>query len=391
MENFNLYTPTEIIFGRDAEQQTGCLLTANGCRNVLVLYGGESAKQSGLLARIEKKLSDSAISFSTLGGVHPNPLDNKVYEGIELCRTQNIDFILAVGGGSVIDTAKAIAIGVSYEGDFWDFYEGKAKAQSALPIGVVLTIPAAGSEGSGNSVITRANGKLKLGIRYHKLLRPRFAVMNPELTYTLPPFQTACGITDMIVHILERYFSNTDGVDLTDRICEGALISIMSQAKIVMSDPNNCDARANIMFAGTIAHNGLCGVGREEDWATHYMEHELSALYDVAHGAGLATMLPAWMTYVSALNPHKIAQFAYRVLGIAEQCSDEQAALMAAQAMERFFETLNLPTSFAQLGAKAEDIDLLVKKLHINKGPIVGAYCKIDSTASHKIFELAAK
>lgn len=390
MNDFNLYTPTEIIFGRDTELKTGQTVRRHQASRVLVVCGGQSARRSGLLGRIERNLDEAGIAHTLLDGIHPNPLDDKVYEGIDLCRRHSIEMILAVGGGSAIDTAKAIAVGAPYDGDFWDFFAGTARAQTALPIGVVLTIPAAGSEGSGNSVITRRSGLLKLGIRYHRLLRPRFAIMNPELTFTLPPFQTACGIVDMMVHILERYFTNTAGVDLTDRLCEGLLTSIMAQADAVMTDPADYDARANIMLAGTLAHNGLCGVGREEDWATHYMEHELSALYDVAHGAGLAVMLPAWMTFVAPRNPGRLAQLGRRVFGISPTLDATAAAQQTTLEMKRFFGRLGMPANFADIGADPADIDTLVGKLHTNKGETVGFYCRLDRAATREIFTIAA-
>ena len=295
MNNFIFYSPTEFVFGRDTEAQTGALVQKYGARKVMIVYGGGSVIRSGLLARVEKSLQEVGIPYCMLGGVQPNPIDTKVYEGIDLCRKENVDMMLAVGGGSVIDTAKAIAAGVPYNGDFWDFYIGKAIVTKALKVAVVLTIPAAGSEGSGNTVITKVDGLQILSLRAPGVLRPVFAVMNPELTYTLPPFQTACGIADMMAHIMERYFTNTKDVEIGDRLCEGTLLAIIKEATTVMKEPENYGARANLMWCGTIAHNGTCGVGCEEDWASHFLEHEISAIYIATHGAVLSVIFPKSM------------------------------------------------------------------------------------------------
>ncbi|MCD7710736.1 MAG: iron-containing alcohol dehydrogenase, partial [Porphyromonadaceae bacterium] len=299
MKNFTFHSPTEFVFGRETEKGVGLLCRKYGATRVLIVYGGGSVVRSGLLSRVELSLLEADIPYLLMGGIQPNPVDTEVYKGIELVRKEGVDMLLPVGGGSVIDTAKAIAAGVPYDGDFWDFFEGKSVVKKALKVGVVLTIPAAGSEGSGNSVITKLDGLRKLSLRTPEALRPIFAVMNPEVTYTLPPFQTACGIVDMMAHIMERYFTNTPGCEITDRMCEGALLAIIDQATVVLQNPTDYEARANIMWSGTIAHNGICGVGREEDWATHFMEHEISALYGVSHGAGLAVVFPAWRTFMA--------------------------------------------------------------------------------------------
>lgn len=265
MDNFSYCSPTRYVFGRGVEAQTGSLTAAMGCHKVLIVYGGGSARRSGLLDRVTASLREAGVEWAELGGIQPNPTDDRVYEGIGLCRDEGVDGILAVGGGSAIDTAKAIAGGVPYDGDFWDFWAGKAVMSEALPVGVVLTIPAAGSEGSGNSVITRLEGMRKISLRTDMALRPKFAVMNPELTFTLPPYQTASGIADMMAHIMERYFTTTDEVETTDRVAEGVLKAIITEAPKVISEPENYNARANIMWAGTLAHNGVCGCGRRED------------------------------------------------------------------------------------------------------------------------------
>ena len=291
----------------------------------------------------------------------------------------------------VIDTAKAIAAGVPYAGDFWDFFVGKVVVKEALKVGVVLTIPAAGSEGSGNSVITKLDGLQKLSLRTPDALRPVFAIMNPALTYTLPPYQTACGVVDMMAHIMERYFSNTTGVEITDRLCEGALKAIIEVAPHVMENPTDYDARANLMWCGTIAHNGICGVGREEDWASHFMEHEISAVYNVTHGAGLAVVFPAWLTFMAEHHPGKVVQFAERVWNITPAGTPRETALEGIACLKNFFASIGMPTSFAQLGIEHPDMDLLVEKLHHNKGELVGAYYKLSRDDSRRIYEIACR
>lgn len=389
MNSFVFFSPTKFVFGKGTEERTGKEAAALGAHKALVVYGGGSAVRSGLLGRVKESLDGSGIGHVELGGIAPNPTDDKVYEGIELARREGIDFIIPVGGGSVIDTAKAIACGVPYNGDFWDFYAGKAVVREALPVGVVLTIPAAGSEGSGNSVITKLDGLHKLSLRTESALRPKFAIMNPELTETLPPYQTACGIADMMVHIFERYFSNTEDVEVSDRICEGVLKAIIEEAPKVMADPHDYEARANIMWCGTVAHNGTCGIGREEDWASHFMEHEVSAVYNVAHGAGLTAIVPAWMTWMVNHNIGKIKQFATRVFDIKPKGSDRLTALEGIEALRRFWRGLGLPLNLRELGVENPDIDLLVRKLHENKGPLVGSYVKLTPEMTREIFEMA--
>lgn len=391
MNNFVFYSPTEFVFGRETEKQTGQLAARYGAQRVLVVYGGGSVVRSGLLQRVEDTLREAGLAYVELGGVQPNPIDTKVYEGIELARREGVDFLLAVGGGSVIDTAKAIAAGVPYDGDFWDFYAGTAKVEKALPVGVVLTIPAAGSEGSGNTVITKVEGLRKLGLRTVYELRPRFAVMNPELTFTLPPFQTACGICDMMIHILERYFTNTEEVEIGDRLCEGTLLAIIREAYKVKQHPDDYQARANIMWCGTIAHNGTCGVGSEEDWASHFLEHEISALYGVTHGAGLAVMVPAWMTFMASHHPEKVAQLAERVFGVPVSEDKEEMALAAVARLKHFFRYMGLPVNFRELGIEQPDIDELVRKLHENKGDRLGNYMKLTMDQCREIYELACR
>ncbi len=397
MMNFMFHSPTEFIFGRDTEQQVGQTAKRYGAHRAMIVYGGGSVVRSGLLARVETALKASGIESVELGGITPNPTDTRVYEGIDLARKEHVDFMLAVGGGSVIDTAKAIAAGVKYDGDFWDFFCGKRPVEDALPIGVVLTIPAAGSEGSGNAVITKTDGLHKISLRTPMWLRPKFAIMNPELTFTLPPYQTACGIADMMVHVMERYFSNTTGCELTDRLCEAVLMAIIDEAPKVMHNPQDYEARANIMWAGTLAHNGICGTGREEDWASHFMEHELSAVYGVTHGAGLTAIVPAWMTWMCHHNINKVEQFARRVMGVtpsdvegaAPGAKPKLVALEGVRRLTLFWQSMNLPTNITQLGIANPDIDLLVDKLHENKGELVGNYVKLDREMTREIYMMA--
>lgn len=388
MDNFTYCTPTKYVFGRGAENQAGPEAKASGMTRVLLVYGHSSARRSGVLDRVISSLHREGIAVTELGGIDPNPTDPKVREGIGICRREGIDGIVAVGGGSAIDTAKAIAAGVPYDGDFWDFWAGKATVVKALPVGCVLTIPAAGSEGSGNSVITLLDGKHKISLRTDYWLRPKWSLLNPELTYSLPPYQTASGIADMMAHIFERYFSNTEEVEVTDRVAEGVLKAIIETAPRVMAEPDNYDARANIMWAGTLAHNGICGTGRREDWVSHFMEHEISAVYGVTHGAGLAVIIPAWMTFMADHHPEKIAQFGRRVFGIASH-DDRTAALETVMSLKAFFGSLGLPVTFAGLGIERPDIELLVKKLHENKGQEIGGYYRLGPADTAEIYRLA--
>lgn len=387
MENFNFYSPTEFVFGKDRENECGALVKKYGGTKVLVHFGGGSAVKSGLIGRVLASLDAAGVPHVELGGVHPNPIDTKVYEGIELCRKEGVDFILAVGGGSSIDSTKAIAMGVPYEGDFWDFYSGKAPA-AALPVATVLTIAAAGSEGSGDSVITKVDGMLKRGAG-SDLIRPRFSVLNPALTCTLPAYQTACGVTDIMAHVFERYFTNTTEVEITDRLCEAVLMTMVKEAPRVIADPNNYEARANIMWAGMVAHNNVCGVGRGQDWNSHAIEHELSAKYDCAHGAGLAVIMPSWMEYVVDHNPMRFAQMASRVFGCAMNFEDPKAtALAGIKAFRSFLKSIGMPINFAELGAKEEDIPEMVQKLNPGDG---WGFQPLKAADVTKIYQIAVK
>ena len=389
MNNFVFYSPTEFVFGRDTEKQVGILARKHGAHKVMIVYGGGSVVRSGLLNRVKQALQEANIAYCELGGIQPNPVDTKVYEGIALCRTEQADMMLAVGGGSVIDTAKAIAAGVPYEGDFWDFYIGKNKVTQALKVGVVLTIPAAGSEGSGNTVITKLDGLQKLSLRVPEYLRPVFSIMNPELTFTLPSYQTACGIADMMAHIMERYFTNTQEVEIADRMCEGVLKAIIAEGPKAIKNPTDYGARANLMWAGMVAHNGTCGVGCEEDWASHFLEHEISAIYNVTHGAGLAVIFPAWMTWMTEHHVDKIAQYAIRVWDVPASDDLKAVAQVGICRLREFFHSIGLPLTFHELGIEQPDIERLVDSLHHNKGERVGNYVKLTKQDSREIYLLA--
>ena len=389
MDNFTFYAPTYFDFGKGAEAHVGQLIRRFGGTKVLLHYGGGSIKRSGLYDRVTKCLKEEKIDYVELGGVKPNPRSGLLYVGFVLFKNEGVDFILAVGGVSTIDSSKAIAAGTCYDGDFWDFYEKKATIEKALPIGTILTIAAAGSEGSMNTVINNEETGFKKGAASEHL-RPKFSIMNPELTCTLPPYQSAAGATDIMIHICERYFSNTEEVEITDRLCEAVLKTMIYEAPRIIEDPNNYEARANIMWAGMLAHNNVCGVGRVQDWASHHIEHELSAMYDVTHGAGLAVITPAWMRYVLKINPHKLVQFATRVWEIEPQETDEATALKGIEAVEACLKKIGMPLTFEEIGAKAEDIDRLTEKLLGNR-KTEGNYVKLASDDVKKIYHFAAE
>lgn len=387
MENFDFYAPTYFAFGKGKEKEVGAHVKKFGGSKVLLHYGGGSIKKNGVYDAVVKSLNDANIPFVELGGVKPNPRSSLVYEGIELCRKEKVDFILAVGGGSAIDSAKAISIGVPYEGDFWDFYGTGKEIVKTLPVGTVLTIAAAGSEGSVGSVITNEEKGLKWSAR-GDAIRPKFSILNPEFTCTLPAYQTACGITDMMVHIFERYFTNSTEVEVTDRLCEGLLKAIINQAPILMNNLTDYQARANIMWASTMAHNNILGIGREQDWASHDIEHELSSLYDVAHGAGLAVITPAWMKYVYKHDIKRFVQFAVNVWGVEENKENpEITAKEGITKFEEFLKSIGMPTSFAQIGAKEEDIDYMAKNLC--RRSRVGYFVEIKEEDAKAIYRLA--
>lgn len=355
MNDFNYYAPTKVVFGKGAEQNIGKLVKEQNCKKVLIHYGSGSARRSGLLDRIEAIFEKEGIAYTELGGVVPNPRLSLVYEGIGLCKKENVDFILAVGGGSVIDSAKAIGYGVANEGDVWDFFDFKRKPTACLPIGTVLTIAAAGSEMSGSCVITKEEGGIKRGCTtdYSRL---KFAVLNPELTMTLPPYQTACGCTDILMHTMERYFNHSENMELTDGISEALMRTVIRNAKILVKEPENYDARAEVMWAGSLSHNGLTGCGTDGgDWATHKLEHELGGMFDVAHGAGLAAIWGSWARYVCGERIDRFVQFAERVMDVTPQETEQKTAEAGIAAMEDFYREIKMPTSLAELGIAPTD------------------------------------
>ena len=359
MKNFTHCVPTRFVFGRGAENEAGAQVRDFGGAKALIHYGGGSAVRSGLIDRVRRSLEEAGVASVELGGAQPNPRDTLVYKGIELARAEGVDFVVAVGGGSVIDSSKAIAHGACYDGDFWDFFCGKAKPSRTLPFGAVLTMSAAGSESSNSCVITQEATRTKRGLRT-ELNRCRFAIMNPELPMTLPPWQIACGATDILAHIMERYFTNETEVDLIDRMAEGAMTAVIRAARIAVKRPDDYDAQAQLMWAGTIAHNDTLGVGRTQDWGSHQIEHELSALYDVAHGAGLAVVFPAWMRYHMHKNVMRFAQFAVRVYGCGMNFENPaETALRGIEAHEAFLREIGMPLTLKELGARPEDIPAL--------------------------------
>lgn len=387
MDNFTFSQPTRIVFGRDVENRVGEEVRKYGKR-VLLHYGGGSIRRTGLYDRVVASLEKAGVEWKELGGVQPNPRLSLVREGISLCRRWGADIILAVGGGSVIDSAKAIAVGVPYDGDVWDFYSGKAVPEKALPVGVILTIAAAGSEASSGSVITNEDGLYKVGTGA-KCMRPVFALCNPQLTCTLPPYQTACGVVDILADIMERYFTPQRDVDFTDRLCEAAMISIMENARRVMADPNDYNARAEIMWGGTVAHNDILGVGRRGDWSSHRVEHELSALYDIAHGAGLAIVFPAWMKHVYKYDIPRFKQFAERVFGVSSDGrSDEEVAVEGISRLEGFFNEIGLPTTISKAGLPVDQLDTMAQKCAQGSSE-VGNYAKLTFDTVLRILELA--
>jgi alcohol dehydrogenase YqhD (iron-dependent ADH family) len=361
MENFTFYAPTEIVFGKDTQKQVGDLIKSRA-KKVLLHYGSGSVKKSGLYDQVVASLKGAGVAFVELGGVKPNPRLSLVHEGIALCKKEQVDFILAVGGGSVIDSSKAIAMGFYYSGDVWELYEQRKIAEKALPVATILTIPAAGSEMSGSTVVTNEEKQMKLGYS-SSLVRPVFSVMNPQLFFTLPKNQIANGVADMMSHIVERYFTNTKNVDLTDQLCEATLRTIMKNALIVINDPSNYEAWCEVGFGGTVAHNDLLGSGRAQDWACHGMEHELSAIYDVAHGAGLAVLTPYWMEYVHKENIPMFVQFAVNVMGVQGSYREPEAIIQEGIArLREFFCKMGLPATLKDLSIGEDKLELMAKK-----------------------------
>ncbi len=390
MENFDFYSPTFFAFGKDRESDCGDLIRKIGGSKVLIHYGGGSVIRSGLLERVKESLKKSDIEFVELGGVMPNPRSGLVYEGIELCKKEKVNFILAVGGGSTIDSSKAIAAGVVYDGDFWDFYQGK-RIEEALPVGTILTIAAAGSEGSPDSVITNEDGMIKRGAS-GDAIRPKFSILNPALTATLPAYQTACGITDIVAHLYERYLTNSQDVEVTDRLIESLILTMKTEAPKVMTNLKDYEARANIMWAGMVAHNNIVGVGRSQDWTSHQIEHELSALYDCAHGAGLAVTMPAVFTYNMSHDVMRFAQIAVRVWGCQmDFAHPEVTAKAGIEALRSFLQSIGMPKNFEELGAKEEDIEKLAYTCCFGKGDEggkIGGFVTLEQKDVEAIYKL---
>jgi len=375
MFNFKYYTPTKVVFGKETELQVAELIKEFGGKKVLIHYGGGSIVRSGLLGKVTDILDKAGIEYVTLGGAVPNPHLGLVYEGIELCKKEGVDFLLAVGGGSAIDSAKAIGYGVTNDGDVWDFYDYKRKASACLPLGVILTIAATGSEMSDSSVITKEEGLVKRGYS-SDYCRPKFAILNPELTMTLPDYQTACGCADIMMHTMERYFTNGGNMEITDSMAEGLLRTVMANAKILAKNPKDYDARAEVMWAGSLAHNGLTGCGNDGgDWMTHKLEHELGGLYDVAHGAGLAAIWGSWARYVYKECLPRFKRYAINVMGVKDEGTDEEIALKGIEAMEDFYREIKMPTNLRELGVKAteEDLVTMAHKCAVGVGGAMGS------------------
>jgi alcohol dehydrogenase YqhD (iron-dependent ADH family) len=393
MHNFTYYTPTKVVFGRGAEDQVGRLLQEQKAQKVLLHYGGGSAERSGLLSKVRAAMTGTGIAYVELGGVVPNPRLSLVYEGIELAKREKVDFILAVGGGSVIDSAKAIGYGVASGGDVWDFYEHTRVATGCLPIGAVLTLSAAGSEMSCGSVITKDEGGVKRAYD-DDLSRPKFALMNPELTMTLPDYQTACGCTDILMHTMERYFTSGGNMKLTDSLAEALMRTVMENAHILKKEPANYDARAEIMWASSLSHNGLTGCGNNGgDFSTHMLEHELGGLYDVAHGAGLAAMWGSWARYVYRDCLNRFVKFAHNVMGVSGGGSDEEVALKGIEAMEDFFRSIGMPTSLKELGVNPteEELKKMAAMCSAAAGGRQGSAKVLEEEDMLKIYRMAAE
>ena len=388
MKDFNYCAPTHVIFGKNTELEVGKALKNAGATRVLMQYGGGSIKKSGLYDRVVKAIRDEGIELFELGGVQPNPHLSLVRKAIEIVREQKIDYLLAVGGGSAIDSTKATAVGAVYDGDVWDFYCGKAVPKKAMPVGVVLTIPAAGSEGSNSSVITNEDGWIKRGLGCD-LTRPAFAIYNPELTYSLPAYQTAAGATDIMAHIMERYFTNEPDVDMTDRLCESVLKTIIRQAPVAVKEPDNYVARAEMMWASTVAHNDFLSCFRVGDWSSHQLSHKVSGMYDATHGAALAVAFPAWMTYVYKHDVQRFCRFAVEVMGVEmDFFHPEETTLKGIAALRAFFKSIGMPTTLSELGVPEDKLDVLADKVKRGADGTTGQFVKLTRDDCLKIYQL---
>ena len=391
MNNFTLQLPTKVIFGKDTEKLVGEEIRARGAKKVLVHFGGKSAQESGLLDRVYASLDAAGIGYVSLGGVRANPMLSMAEQGVALAKKENVDFLLAVGGGSAIDSAKGIAYGVVNDCDLWDIYTRKVAPVGALPVGCVLTIAAAGSEMSDSSVLTKDDGMIKIGYS-NDLGRPAFAIMNPELTYTLPEYQTMSGVVDILMHTLERYFTNDSGM-FVDRMSEALLVTVMEMGRRLLVNPRDYEARAEVMWAASVSHNGLTGVGRQGDFASHQLSHELSGMFDAAHGAGLSAVWGSWARYVYKHDPARFAQFAVRVMGVRNDFFDVEAtALKGIEAIEDYFRSIRMPVSISELGIKDltdEQIDEMTIKCTRQSTRKIGFFVKLDDDDVRKIFHMA--
>lgn len=392
MKDFIFYAPTEVVFGRESEEKIPAMVKKYGGTKVLVHYGGQSAKRSGLLDKVCGMLQDAGIKYVALGGVVPNPRLSLVHQGIELCRREGVDFILAVGGGSVIDSSKAIGYGVPYDGEVWDFYVGKAKAKTCVPVGCVLTIPAAGSEMSEASVITNEDGDIKLGYS-NNICRPKFTIMNPERTFSLPAYQTAAGVTDIMMHTMERYFNVDGDMTIADNIAEALMRTMQDCVFDVLKDPEDYRARAQIMWAGSLAHNDVTGCRMWGDWATHHIEHELSAMFDVTHGAGLAAVWGSWARMVYKANVSRFVRFAVNVMGVENDFTDPEAtALKGIEALECFYRRIGMPTSIHELIGRditEEEIMEMARKCTLDGTKTEGKFKVLTREDVEQIYRMA--
>ena len=420
MINFDFFTPTKILFGAGRESEVGKQVAAFGGHKVMIIYGkkGGHIETSGLLDRVHKSLSDAGLSYVDLNGVVPNPRLSLVKEGIRIGRAEGVDFLLPIGGGSVIDTAKGIGYGIANDFEMEDLLYGRVKTDKNLPIGVILTIAAAGSEMSSSMVLTIEDGMMKRSYG-HDCARPKFAIMNPELTYSLPAYQTASGAADIMMHTMERYFTPTDtDTSLTDRIAEGLMVSVRDAAQIAVKEPENYEARATLMWAGSLSHNGLTGAGRISDFATHKIEHELGGMFDVAHGAGLAAVWGSWARYVYKTNPGRFAQFGKKVFGInissstnitpnsdapeqpikpspiitdPELTSTDTAALAAITAWETWCHSIGMPTTLTELGIHPTDtqIEEMAEKCVFGRNGHVGFFQPLTKEDIAAILKMA--
>ena len=389
MENFKYYTPTKVIFGKDTEKEIANLLKEFNGKKILIHYGGGSVVRSGLLAKVKNYLKESNIDYVELGGVKPNPRLSLVKKGIELGKRENIDFILAIGGGSVIDSAKGIGYGMMIDYDVWDLYSKNKFSNNCMPVGVILTMAAAGSEMSPSSVITNEEGWLKRSFSIDNA-RPKFAILNPELTYTLPKYQSASGIVDIMMHTMERYFSPTGNMEITDEIAEGLIRTVIRNAPIIMENPADYESRGEIMWASSLAHNGLTGCGGTGDWSSHQLEHELGGIYDVAHGAGLSAIWGSWARYVFKENPKRFARFANKIFNI-ENVGDENTALLGIETMEKFYKSIDMPTNLKELGLELslEEIKILANKCSFNGKRTIGSFKELTEQDMFEIYNNA--